>query len=276
MKRKRLTEVFPWILPMRKKQRTLCFYLHMELDGRQYAATVEKERLPYQLCQTCSPLYNYDTGFDMEYQENKVFNLKLAGAKLDGLLLKPGETFSFWKAVRYADKPVPYRKGLTVVNGALTAAPGGGLCQMSNLLFNLFLHSPLSILERRGHQKKEFPDPGDGPAGIDATVSEGWIDLKAENRTAAAYQIGLDFDGRELKGYLLTDRLPKSRYEIRNGAISYRREKDGIYQKASVYRDCLDWETGKLQEEEKLYDNDCKIEYQLPECVLPEDGREKE
>lgn len=58
---------------------------------------------------------------------------------------------------------------------------------MSNLMFTLFLHSPPNIVERKGHGKKEFPDPGSEPAGTDATISEGWIDLKAENRTEAAF-----------------------------------------------------------------------------------------
>ena len=111
MGRKRITELFPWLLPLRKKQRTLCFYAGMVLDKNKYAQTKKEEPLPFVLYNNSSPLYNSETGFDMKYQENKVFNLKLTARELDGLLIRPGETFSFWKAIRHADREMPYKEG---------------------------------------------------------------------------------------------------------------------------------------------------------------------
>ena len=64
-------------------------------------------------------MYNTQTGFDMRYQRNKVYNLKLAAAPLDGLIIGPGETFSFCQAVRHADRQVRYKEGLTVVDLSL-------------------------------------------------------------------------------------------------------------------------------------------------------------
>lgn len=119
-----------------------CFYTKMRWDGAVYASHRERKRLPHLLFETTCPMYNRETGFDMVYQENKVFNLKLAAATLDRLLIRPGETFSFWRLVRYADRKTPYRDGLAEVNGKLTVQPGGGLCQLSNLLFWMFLHTP--------------------------------------------------------------------------------------------------------------------------------------
>lgn len=147
MSRKRLTQLFPWLLPLRKKQRLLCFYTGMSLDRNHYSSQQREILLPYQLFETSCPMYNSETGFDMIYQENKVFNLKLAAKTLDRLVICPGETFSFWKLVRYADKHTPYKDGLVVSDGKLQTLPGGGLCQMSNLLFWLFLHTPLKIVD---------------------------------------------------------------------------------------------------------------------------------
>lgn len=190
MRRKRLTQIFPFLLPIRATQRKICFYAGMRFDDRRYADAIDGKQLPYKLFEADCALYNYNTGFDMAYQENKVFNLKLAAKTLNGLLIRPGETFSFWRVVRYADKDIRYKDGLTVNNGKLTTAYGGGMCQMSNLLFWVFLHTPLTVIERSGHEVKEFPEPNsDEIKGVDATISEGWIDLKARNDTDCTYQI---------------------------------------------------------------------------------------
>ena len=151
MARKRLTERFPWLLPLRKRQRIFCFYRPMRRDGSRYCAQQTTERLPICLFTSRCPMYNTQTGFPMVYQENKVHNLKLAARQLDGLLLKPGETFSFWNRVRYADRETPYRDALTEQNGRLTTAYGGGLCQITNLLCWVFLHTPVTFVERHGH-----------------------------------------------------------------------------------------------------------------------------
>ena len=75
MPRKRVTQIFPWLLPLRRKQRLFFFYTGMRLDGNRYAAGKSDLPLPYPLFETRCPLYNRETGFDMVYQENKVFNL---------------------------------------------------------------------------------------------------------------------------------------------------------------------------------------------------------
>ena len=62
-------------------------------------------------------MINEGSGFPLKYQYNKVHNLKLAAKKIDGLLIRPGETFSFWKAAKDADRDAPYLDGLSLVNG---------------------------------------------------------------------------------------------------------------------------------------------------------------
>ena len=108
MNKKHLTQLFPWLLPMRKKQRQFCFYTAMRFDCSRYAETQQAARLPYRLFTSSCPMYNTQTGLDMVYQENKVFNLKLATKKIDGMMIRPGETFSFCWATRYADRETPF------------------------------------------------------------------------------------------------------------------------------------------------------------------------
>lgn len=60
--------------------------------------------LPCLVFETSIPMLNENSGFDMQYQINKVHNLKLAARTIDRVVIEPGETFSFWQLVRWADR----------------------------------------------------------------------------------------------------------------------------------------------------------------------------
>lgn len=274
MSRKRMTQLFPLLTPLRVAQRKAFFYAGMHLDRQTYAKIIQNEYLPHRLFSADNGLYNTNTGFDMVYQENKVYNLKLAAKTLDGLLIKPGETFSLWLAMRNADKQTPYKDGLTVTDGKLHTTYGGGLCQMSNLLFWVLLHSPLTIVERHTHEVKDFPTMRDAePEGVDATISEGWLDLKVRNETGITFQIGLSFDDVNITGSLFTDNPLPFVYEIEGKDLSYFRKNGTVYQKISIFRREIDTVTREAVSESLLYTNLCEIGYQLPNDTLITDER---
>lgn len=268
MRRKTVTQLFPWLLPVRKQQRMFCFYMGMRMDRNRYSQCRVTQPLPELLFETKSQLYNSETGFDMKYQENKVFNLKLAASGLNGLMIRPGETFSFWQAIRGADWEEPYRDGLVVLNGELTTAPGGGLCQISNLLLWLFLHTPMTILERHGHKSREFPVPDDGtPLGVDAAISEGWLDLKVKNESTSPYQIFIDFDEQHMSGRIVTDDDRGKKYEVVNEGLKYYQSRGKIYEETEVVRRTICAATGECVDMEWLYNNRSEIGYALPQNV---------
>jgi len=264
MGRKRVTQIFPFLLPARILQRKILFYVGLALDRNRYARTLSETRLPCAVYETGSALYNGDTGFDMIYQQNKVFNLKLAAQRLNGLMICPGETFSFWYALHKAQRSVAYKEGLVVRDGVLTTALGGGLCQMSCLLFLLFLHTPLTVVERTGHDVKDFPTEQAGePPGTDATVSEGWLDLKAKNETGITFQIGIDFDEQKITGGIYTSVQLPFWYEIAGCDLSYFRQNRKVFQTVAVVRRKIDRKTGEMISEERLYEDLCEIGYPL-------------
>lgn len=267
-----ITQIFPFLAPLRVAQRKAMFYMGMRLDGNSYTKTIQDKMLPYKLFSADNGLYNANTGFDMVYQQNKVFNLKLAAKRLDGLLIKPGETFSLWQMIRNADKDTPYKDGLVVKNGKLCTSYGGGLCQMSNLLFWIFLHSPLSIVERHTHKVKDFPTLRDTePEGVDATISEGWLDLKVKNETDLTIQIGISFDSTKITGSLFTEKALPSFYEIEGKDLSYYRKNGNIYQKTAIYRREIAVDTLEILSENLLYTNICEIGYKLSDGTLIEE-----
>lgn len=272
MTRKRVTERFPWLLPIRQAQRKIFFYAGMHLDKNKYAATQKARTLPYEIFETSSLMLNQNSGFDMQYQFNKAHNLRLAAKKIDKLLIRPGEVFSFCYTTRYADKKEPYRDGLSLVNGQITGEYGGGLCQFSNMLYWIFLHTPLTIVERHGHEVEAIP-PTDAEylAGIDATIAEGWLDLKVKNDTAHTYQLVIEFDTDTMYGKILSDGEKCFDYEIYNQSLRYVRENEKVVEKSVVMRKRTSRFNG-TSEDETLYENNCIIDYPLPADTEIEEG----
>ena len=117
-----------------------------------------------------------------QLQENKVRNLELACVRVDRLLIMPQEVFSFCGLVGRTTRRKGYLDGLETRDGELTAAPGGGLCQLSNLLFWMAFGLDLEILERHRHEMDLFPDDERTvPFGMGATVFYNYCDLQFRN-----------------------------------------------------------------------------------------------
>lgn len=160
---------------------------------------------------------------DMYLQENKKNNLALAIAHLNGIIIQPGETLSIWKNVGRPTKSKGYLDGLVLSQGQITKGIGGGLCQLGNLMFWIFAHSPLTITERYRHSFDVFPDVNRKvPFGAGATLSYNHIDFQVTNTTEQAFQINLWLDEAYLRGEL-TSELPVMRtyrIEERNHMMS--------------------------------------------------------
>lgn len=263
--------MFPFLLPLRRFQRKLFFYTKMRFDGNTYAKALAAEEFPFQAYRTDSLLINAHSGHDIIYQYNKVFNLKLASAQINRMVIQPGETFSFYQAIKNADKKQPFKDGLNLVDGKIVGSYAGGLCQLSSMLYWMFLHTPLTITERHGHGIESFPTTTeDLPLGTDATVSEGWLDLKATNNTENPWQIVITFDNDFMYGAMHCDKPADIEYEIFNSDIIYFRKGGKIYQKSTVNRRERDLNTQSITNY-KLYDNVCEIGYELPEtCIITE------
>lgn len=152
---------------------------------------------------------------DMHLQYNKITNLKLAVAKLDAVVIKPGETFSVWRLVGRPCKRKGYKEGVMIHNGKVGSGIGGGLCQLGNLLYWMALHTDLTIKERWRHSFDVFPDAGRTiPFACGATLSYNYIDLQLQNNTDHAFQIKLWVDDEYLNGRITCETPLYSKYEV--------------------------------------------------------------
>lgn len=114
--------------------------------------------------------------------ECKKHNLTLAIQKLQDVVIFPGQIFSFWHLVGNPTAKAGYVEGRTIKGEGLATSVGGGLCQLSGMLYFLALKSGLTIVERHPHSKDIYTDATRfAPLGSDATVVYGYKDLQIQN-----------------------------------------------------------------------------------------------
>lgn len=114
--------------------------------------------------------------------ENKVQNLQLAANRIGGVLIEPDSIFSFWHLVGSPSKRNGFLPSRNLVNGQLIPQYGGGLCQISGIIYHLALKADLPIHERHRHSVDIYEEHERfTPPGSDATVVYGRKDLRFEN-----------------------------------------------------------------------------------------------
>jgi vancomycin resistance protein YoaR len=116
---------------------------------------------------------------------SRVHNVSLASSRINGILIPPGETFSFNAALGDISKYTGYKEAYIIQDGKTVLGDGGGVCQVSTTLFRAVLQAGLPIVERRGHSYRVGYYEQDTPAGIDATVFSPTTDFKFLNDTGS-------------------------------------------------------------------------------------------
>lgn len=161
----------------------------------------------FPLIRHSSPLIRKLKDLDMQLQYNKLTNLGIAINRINGVIIRPGELFSFWHMVGRPTAAKGYLPGLVLQQGELKSGTGGGLCQLGNLLYWMILHSSLRVTERWRHSYDVFPDVDRSiPFGSGATLAYNYLDLRCFNPTQDTYHIRLWMDRQDLFGELSCSR----------------------------------------------------------------------
>lgn len=227
-----------------------------------WAKARQKEPLPCRQFAHRTPLRRHLRGEDMTLQENKITNLKLAVTRLDGIILHPGETFSYWQLIGKPSRRKGYREGMVLFLGRIGSDVGGGLCQLSNLIFWMTLHTPLTVVERYRHSHDVFPDANrTQPFGSGATCAYPHRDLMIRNDTDRDFQLCLRVGETHLEGEWRSIAPPAGRYEIveQNPRID-QAAWGGYVRHNELFRRCYD-ASGALVDEEFLFANDAIMMY---------------
>lgn len=130
--------------------------------------------------------------------ENRIYNLKLAASRVNGVLVAPGEVFSFNNTIGDVTAATGYKQAYVIKSGRTVLDDGGGVCQVSTTLFRAALNAGLPIVSRTAHayRVKYYENAGYAP-GLDATTFYPTVDLKFKNDTPnhiliQAYSNGLN------------------------------------------------------------------------------------
>lgn len=234
------------------------------LSGNKFAKKRSAEKLPNIIKGHRSILIRKLHGVYLELQQNKVKNLELASSKIDGLIIRSGEVFSFWKTVGNATKRKGYLEGLVISNSKINSGIGGGLCQLANMVHWLVLNSPLEIIEIHHHSDALFPDEQRRvPFGTGTSIFYKNIDYQFKNTSKQNVQLSFWLDETDLCGELRSESPFPYRYKIFEENHHFIKEDDGYYRVSQVYRATIDRETNKEIARDLILDNHSKVMYDV-------------
>lgn len=130
---------------------------------------------------------------------NRIYNIELAASRINGVLIPPGETFSFNNTVGEISAVTGYKQAYVIKSGRTVLDDGGGVCQVSTTLFRAVLNTGLPIITRTAHAYRvSYYEQGFSP-GLDATVYSPSVDFQFKNDTPAHILVQARVSGTSLK-----------------------------------------------------------------------------
>lgn len=267
MSRKRLTQLFPFLLPLRVWQKNFFYKIRMIFDKNKYA-NKKGDLLLNEVTSAKTLMINKKSGQDIIYQKNKVENLHIISKTMNKILIYPQEVFSFYHLAQKSHKYGEFKDGLILINNKLTTKKGGGICHLSNLLYYTFLMSPLTIIERHPHKLKTFPNPDKNSLeGVDATISMGWLDLKVKNNTNYLFQVLIEFDKDYMSAKILSDKKFFEEWSIINDNHHYFTKNGKTFESVDIVKITYQKNSKKELKRELLYTEVVEITYELPKNI---------
>jgi vancomycin resistance protein VanW len=258
--RKALSLKYPLLLPLILSSK--CFLNNLKnITNRNISRRKSSVFFKNVVARHSSPLFRKLGESNPNLQIGKIKNLKIAIDDLNGLIIPPNKIFSFWATVGKISKDKGYVNGMLLSNGKVVEGIGGGLCQLSNLLYWLFLHSSVEIIERKHHSVDAFPDSGRTiPFGSGATIFYNLIDLKIKNVSLYPIQLKLWITDNQLKGQILSTNLLDQKYHLKEKDHFFIKTNNGIYRYNEIWRETL--RDGKMIDEQKIITNCAPVMYQ--------------
>lgn len=205
-------------------------------------------------------------GIDQSLQKNKIVSLKIASSRIDGVIINPGQVFSFWKLVGNPAVRRGFLPGLQLSFGELKSMAGGGLCQLSNLLHWMVLQSPMEVVERHRHDTDPFPDyRRTVPFGTGATVFYNYLDFVFKNNTPWRFQLKTRVDEEYLQGEIRCNKPLSFRFSVEERNHRFVRIGETVYRENELWRIKTDLVTSDILLEELLMKNHSRVLYDVSE-----------
>ncbi|HEX8517461.1 MAG TPA: VanW family protein [Bacteroidia bacterium] len=261
--RRLLSQRHPFLYFLAVWSRRFRRYFEWYLSSKRYVTTRSPHKLPFRIKKHQSVLLKKLGDSDMKLQVNKVTNLRIAIQNIDGILIRPGETFSFCKLVGLPTSAKGYLPGMELTFGEARAGIGGGICQISNLIHWLVIHSPLTVTERYHHSFDPFPDDGRVlPFGSGATVFYNYRDYQFTNNTQHTFQVNLWLTEKCLDGELRTDTELDYGYHVFEKDHQFLKIGGKFFRKNEIWRHkILKFKSGEVVDTELITKNFARVTY---------------
>lgn len=270
-------EIHPICYEISTQKEILRRHLADFCGSEKFASSVQEAMLPNIVASYSSHLIKKGPGVDPKLQENKAVNIHLASKRLDGLIIHPGEVFSFWRTVGKTTKAKGYRDGRVIIGGKLIPGLGGGLCNLGNTIHRLVLHSPLTVTEFHSHSDALAPEEGPRvPFSTGTSVSYNYIDYRFKNTTDQNVQLKVWCDDENSYGELRSEREFPYRYELVEEDHRFQKEGEKYFRVSKIYRKITNRLTNELVKKELALDNHSEVMYDyslIPRELIRENKR---
>ena len=246
-------------------------YLWWMTHHDRFAGEKSGQEFPFCHYRHQTPLIRKLKGADMDLQYNKVVNLRIATERLKNIVVYPGEILSYWRIIGKPMRSKGYLDGMVLFYGTVRPGTGGGLCQLSNLIYWMTLHTPLTVKERHRHSYDVFPDQNRmQPFGSGATCVYNFMDLIIENNTNMPYQLCLQVKDSYLQGEWRSIFPNQYRYEVYEKEHLITLEYWGRYVRHNIINRRVFNLEGQMIDDEYITENHAIMMYQpfLEECEI--------
>lgn len=225
-----------------------------------FADSYQEQALPNLVSSSQSGLIKRGKGIDPILQENKAVNIRLAGEKINGIIIKPGQVFSFWKLVGKISEKNGYKDGRVIIGDKIEAGMGGGLCNLANTLHLLILHSPMDVIEFHSHSDALAPDGEKRiPFATGTSIGYNYADYRFKNNTDQDVQILIWCDEDHLYGELRSQVPFPWIYRLVEEDHHFKKEGDKYYRISKIYRETLDKDSQEVLERLLVLDNHSEV-----------------
>ena len=169
---------------------------------------------------------SYSTG--QHSNASKLSNLSLGIKHLDNLVIPPGSCFSFWQTIGRPTICNGFQASRSIVAGKIQNEIGGGLCQLSGMLFHLALIAGLKIIERHSHSVDIYQEQERYcELGLDAAVAFPYKDLVLINQSSCTFQLKFSNGSSNLNGAIYSDH-PNPKHDIQITRLNLQKKKETL------------------------------------------------
>ncbi len=254
----------PWLYALRVMQKRCFRRLSWALSSRDYSHERQPDnRLTFRYLKHTSKLIRRLGDSDIQLQHNKIINLHIAVSATNGVIIGPKQYFSFCQCVGKPTAKRGFVLGMELSRGEARSGIGGGICQLSNMIHWLALHSPLQVIERANHSFDPFPDEGRVlPFGSGAAIFYNYIDLVLYNPTEQAFQLILTVEDKQLSGELLCEQEREVNYHVYEKNHRFSQQNGTVYRENEIWQDIhTKGHHPQLLQSKCLYQNKVQVKY---------------